>query len=523
MEVNNIILQGNEKIIFALRSIYSAHGFIPYRMSKFEEYDLYARNKDFLVSDNVITFTDTTGKLMALKPDVTLSIIKNSKDRSDRIQKVYYNENVYRVSKGTNSFSEMMQSGVECFGNIGNEQVTETILVAAEALEMLSDKYFLELSNLDLIESIIDDLDIESENINSLYKAIEEKNIPEINKLCVNTRAQDKLSFLKKLLLINTSVSDAYNELSRIIGDDNSFDDFRDIIRKLASSKYADNIFINFSVIDDINYYNGIVFKGFINEVPSAVLSGGQYDKLMKKMDRTSRAIGFAIYTDLLDRIDFDKDDSNTEISEYLNIALPKGRLGEKVYSLFSQAGYNCPEDLDENRKLIFENKEKKVRFFWVKPSDVGIYVERGAADVGIIGKDTLLEYTPDIYELLDLTIGQCKVVVAGPKGFKYSSERRLRVATKYPNIARAYYQSKGYDIDIIQLNGSIEIAPLLGLSDVIVDIVETGTTLRENNLEIVETIVPISARLISNKASFKFKESNINKIMQTLSSISKE
>ena len=200
-----------------------------------------------------------------------------------------------------------------------------------------------------------------------------------------------------------------------------------------------------------------------------------------------------------------------------LNVALPKGRLGEKVYSMFEKAGFECPSIKENNRKLIFENKEVGVRYFWVKPSDVAIYVERGAADVGVAGKDILLEYAPDVYELLDLNIGKCRMAVAGKKDFRYDMSRTLRVATKFKNIASAHYLSKGMDIDIIHLNGSIEIAPILDLSDVIVDIVETGTTLKENDLEVIEEIVPISARFIANKTSYKFKADAIDKIVKQM------
>ncbi len=205
-----------------------------------------------------------------------------------------------------------------------------------------------------------------------------------------------------------------------------------------------------------------------------------------------------------------------------LNIALPKGRLGEKVYDMFERAGFECPEIKEDSRKLIFENPEKKVRYFWVKPSDVSIYVVRGAADIGVAGKDILLEYEPEVYELLDLNIGKCNMAVAAKNGFHDNPQKTLRVATKFSNIAGNYYSSLGRDIDIIHLNGSIEIAPILGLSDVIVDIVETGKTLKENNLSVIEKIVPISARLIANKASFKFKSAQIEKITEYLSKIVK-
>lgn len=200
-------------------------------------------------------------------------------------------------------------------------------------------------------------------------------------------------------------------------------------------------------------------------------------------------------------------------MKQMINIALPKGRLGEKAYGIFEKAGYECPSIREENRKLIFENEEKGVRYFWVKPSDVVIYVERGAADIGIAGKDIILEYSPDIYELADLGIGKCRMAVAAKTDFYDDPGKTLRVATKFPNIAKRFYKSQSREIDIIKLNGSIELAPILGLSDVIVDIVETGKTLYENDLEPRETIVPISARLVANKASYKFKNKEISEL----------
>ena len=202
-----------------------------------------------------------------------------------------------------------------------------------------------------------------------------------------------------------------------------------------------------------------------------------------------------------------------------LNVALPKGRLGEKVYHSFAQAGFPCPSILEPGRKLIFENLEAGVRYFWVKPSDVPIYVERGAADIGVAGKDILLEYSPDLYELLDLGLGKCHMAVAARKGFTDDPRRTLRVATKFSNIAARHYLTKGRDIDIIHLNGSIEIAPILDLSDVIVDIVETGKTLIENDLYVVEKFLPISARLIANKASYQFKKETIDNLVAHLAS----
>ncbi|MGI6166763.1 MAG: ATP phosphoribosyltransferase [Eubacteriales bacterium] len=204
-------------------------------------------------------------------------------------------------------------------------------------------------------------------------------------------------------------------------------------------------------------------------------------------------------------------------MNNILSIALPKGRLGECAYKRFEDAGYGCPGILSDTRKLVFEDEEHRVRYFLVKPTDVPIYTERGVADIGVVGRDILLEYSPDVYELLDLGIGKCRMAVAAKRDFEEDATRTLRVATKFPNIAKNYYLAQGRDIDIIRLNGSIELAPLLGLADVIVDIVETGTTLRENDLEVRSVIADISAMLIANKASYRFKNPEINEIVRRI------
>lgn len=200
-----------------------------------------------------------------------------------------------------------------------------------------------------------------------------------------------------------------------------------------------------------------------------------------------------------------------------INVALPKGRLGERAYEAFASAGYDCPAILEKNRRLTFENREKGVRYFWVKPSDVSIYVERGAADVGVAGRDILLEYEPDVYELLDLGIGKCRLAVAGKNGYVEDRDRVLRVATKFAGVTKDYYASLNREIEIIKLNGSIELAPILGLSDVIVDIVESGKTLKENDLHVLTTITDISARLIANRASYLFKGELIGQLVEKL------
>lgn len=516
MQINDSLLQNGEKITFALRELYRAAGYAPYRMSKFEEYDLYAGNKDFLLSDNVITFTDTDGKLMALKPDVTLSIIKNSPDEPDVTRKVCYNENVYRVSKGTGAFREITQTGVECFGRVDLPEIVGVVSLAAQSMRTLDPGALLLLSDLDAVSAAVSGVTEDGETQKRLFAAVGDKNRAEIESICAACPDRAAAARLLRLSDVTGPAADCLPALEDLLGGDAPL---CATLRALSDTPCAPMLYVDLSVTGDLHYYNGIVFKGFLPDVPTDVLSGGQYDRLMRRLGRRSCAIGFAVDTDVLDRVDLSAP-RDAQDDGFVNIALPKGRLGEQVYDLFARAGYECPSLLEPNRKLIFENPGKKVRYFWVKPSDVPIYVERGAADIGVAGKDILLEYEPEVYELLDLKKGRCRMAVAAPKGYREEPEGTLRVATKFAKIARAYYRARGRDIDIIHLNGSIEIAPILGLSDVIVDIVETGTTLKENDLEVVDTVLPISARLIANRAAYPFKRDRIRAITENLYTI---
>ena len=513
MTVNDKVLQKSEKITFALRELFVNRGFRRYRMSKFEEYDLYAKNKDFLISDNVITFTEG-GRLMALKPDVTLSIIKNSKD-SGGLQKVYYNENVFRFSKESGVFREMAQVGVECIGEVDGKTVCDTVKTARESLSLLGGEYVLALSNLDIIKAAVTLASEDEAERSRLYDAVAFKNRDALTAHTDNEYTR----MLKELLDLHGSVKDVAEKLKCVLSPlgGESKEEFLELLEGLSAEEDSDKITVDFSVTGDMNYYNGTVFKGYIGGVADTVLSGGRYDNLMKKMGRASKAIGFAVYTDKLDGAV-----KKTAADDgFVNVAVPKGRLGEKVFSMFTSAGIGTPDMSDDNRKLIFENREEKLRFFWVKPTDVAKYVEKGAADIGVAGKDILLEYEPEIYELADLKIGKCHMAAAAPKGYVDDTSRALVVATKFENIARKYYRTGGRDIEVIKLNGSIEVAPILGLSDVIVDIVETGTTLKENDLEVIDEIAPVSARLIANRASYGFKGERIEEIAGKLTGVS--
>lgn len=515
MKYENLNLRPLEKVLFSLRALFEENGYSQYKVSKFEEYDLYMRNKNFLVSENVLTFTDTTGKLMALKPDVTLSIVKNTDIDSDSIAKVYYSENVYRTTPGTQGFKEIMQTGLECIGDIDIAAETEVLKLAAQSLELISSDYTLDISHAAFLEELLCFFPDPAEVISLLSTKNREAVAAYCDRADVEDNIKNALVKLTGLYLPLPEAIDILTGLAFVEEMEFPIQELKDLYYGLEDAGVADKVYLDMTMPYDRKYYNGIIFKGYINGVPDAVLSGGRYDNLLSKLGKKAGALGFAVYMDKLESFDVSEDAAAAD--EFINVALPKGRLGETAYGIFEKAGFGCEGVLEDNRKLIFEDKKNKIRYFWVKPSDVAIYVERGAADIGVVGKDILLENTPDVYELLDLGIGKCRMMVAGFEDFKDDRSKTLKVATKFPSIAKEYYAEKSREIDIIKLNGSIEVAPILGLSDVIVDIVETGKTLKENNLVTLEEVAAISARLISNKVSFKFKNTAIEALLRSI------
>ena len=307
-----------ERIIYQLRSLYTRYVYSQYKMSKFEEYDLYARNKDFLISDSVITFTDLNGKLMALKPDVTLSIVKNSKDLPDTVQKLYYNENIYRVAKGSRSFREIMQVGLECLGSIDNYCICEVLTLAAESLRSIASESILSISHLGLLSDVIEGVGIPKEFRDGLLKAVGEKNLHEITQICSDCGVScDDTVLLKQLIGTKGTLESALAIISGLLTgrmETKALQQLQSLASALHTSPVGDMLRFDLSVVDDLHYYNGIVFKGFISGVPTSVLSGGQYDKLMKNLGRKSAAIGFAVYMDTLERLDQNAKDYDVDI-----------------------------------------------------------------------------------------------------------------------------------------------------------------------------------------------------------------
>ena len=365
---NGINLKKEDRNILSLRHLYEQYGFVHYKMNKFEEYDLYVSNKDFLSGDNIITFTDTNGRLLALKPDVTLSIVKNYRDTVGTVQKVYYNENIYRPSKSTKTYKELMQMGLECMGDLNLYHISEVLLLAAKSLEALSDRYILDLSHLGVIRGFLKELNLQPRHEERFLSLLREKNCHGIQTLFDSLKIDDELrekaialaaaygnmdSVLKTLesISLNETMDRAIDELSTVCG--------------VLEEQGFDNVHLDFSIEGDMGYYNGFLFRGYIEGIPTGVLSGGQYDELMEKMGKSSDAIGFAINLSLLEDYETNVGSYDTDVLLLYDSSASPAALMEAVQELVEQgntvqAQQRIPEKLKYRRLLEFDGERVK-------------------------------------------------------------------------------------------------------------------------------------------------------------------
>ena len=339
--LNEKLLKDDERAILSLRTLYGKYGYLPYKMSKFEEYDLYVKNKDFLISDSVITFNDTNGKLLALKPDVTLSIIKNSADEIGCKQKVYYNENVYRISGATRQFKEIMQTGLECIGDLDLYDVFEVLYLSAKSLATISDSFVLDISHLGVLNALLNNVSANEAFRAEIMTCIKQKNAHEINSICEKYSVDDEnAEILKKFVSIYGSPTAVISKLKEIaVNEDylSCVNELESICSLLAKTEYSDKIRLDFSLVNDMNYYNGIVFNGFLNGIPETVLFGGSYDKLMERMSRKSKGIGFALYLDLLEAIQKNTKEYDVDVLLIYNDKTDIASLNETVESYINE------------------------------------------------------------------------------------------------------------------------------------------------------------------------------------------
>ena len=498
----------------------------------FEFFDVFSREVGTVPSRELYKFFDKEGNTLALRPDMTPSIAR-------AVSKYFHDETPIRLCYMGNTFinydkyqgrlKETTQLGAELMGEESVSADVELLSVLVEALKAAGlEEFQVSVGQVEFFKALLKEAGIGSEAEESLRRLISDKNRFAAEELLADYELSPKLreTFLEMATLSGSAEA---LEKARSLTDNpealKALGRLEDIYRGLKEKGFEKYISFDLSMLSKYNYYTGIVFRAYSYGYGEPVAKGGRYDTLLSHFGRELPAVGFAIVVDQLQRAlnssDIRKEAAGPEGTRYLTFALTKGRLAKKTLELLEKVGITCEEMKDpDSRKLIFVNDELKLKFFLAKGPDVPTYVEYGAADIGVVGKDTLVEEGRKMYEVLDLGFGKCRMCVCGPASAreKLAHQEQIRVATKYPDIAKDYfYNQKHQTVEIIKLNGSIELAPLVGLSEVIVDIVETGSTLRENGLEVLEEIMPLSARMVVNQVSMKMEAERITKLIQAL------
>lgn len=498
----------------------------------FEFFDVFSREVGTVPSRELYKFFDKEGNTLALRPDMTPSIAR-------AVSKYFHDETPIRLCYMGNTFinydkyqgrlKETTQLGAELMGEESVSADVELLSVLVEALKAAGlEEFQVSVGQVEFFKALLKEAGIGSEAEESLRRLISDKNRFAAEELLAGYELSPKLreTFLEMATLSGSAEA---LEKARALTDNpealKALGRLEDIYRGLKEKGFEKYISFDLSMLSKYNYYTGIVFRAYSYGYGEPVAKGGRYDTLLSHFGRELPAVGFAIVVDQLQRAlnssEIRKEAAGPEGTRYLTFALTKGRLAKKTLELLEKVGITCEEMKDpDSRKLIFVNDELKLKFFLAKGPDVPTYVEYGAADIGVVGKDTLVEEGRKMYEVLDLGFGKCRMCVCGPASAreKLAHQEQIRVATKYPDIAKDYfYNQKHQTVEIIKLNGSIELAPLVGLSEVIVDIVETGSTLRENGLEVLEEIMPLSARMVVNQVSMKMEAERITKLIQAL------
>lgn len=507
------------------RQVFKEHGYNMVQPPSFEYYDVY--DAAVTKAENMFKFFDVNGRMLALRPDLTTSVARMAatKPLGELPYRIAYSGSAFRNDEAFSNARqrEFSQVGIELIGDGSANADAEVIEIAINTLLKFGITDFqIDMGQVEYYKGLSALAGLDAAQSDELREKINDKDFVAIEgmleRLNLNPGLAEIFLNLPKMFggidivtaalendIIGSSCQAALENLIKVY----------DILKAKGLEKYLS---IDLSMVPNLDYYTGIIVKGFSKGIGFPICSGGRYDNLTAKFGRQLPATGIAIGIERVMTIlsESDNDKSDNKNSEYITVALAKGRLAELSVDIFDRLGFDVAELKTKTRKLIFTDEKNKLKFILVKASDVPIYVEYGAADIGIVGKDTLLESGKDVYEILDLGFGKCKMAVAGPASMKGKLDGRniMRVASKYPHIARDYFHRiKGQTVDIIKLSGSVELGPLVGLSEVIVDIVESGKTLVENGLEVLEDVCELSARLIVNRVSVKIHRERIMKL----------
>ena len=515
-----------------LYRVLAGQGYQGIETPTFEFFDVFSREVGTVPSRELYKFFDKEGNTLALRPDMTPSIAR-------AVSKYFHDETPIRLCYMGNTFinydkyqgrlKETTQLGAELMGEESVEADVELLSVLIEALKAAGLREFqVSVGQVEFFKALLKEAGIGSEAEESLRRLIADKNRFAAEELLADYELAGELreAFLEMTTLSGTT--EVIEQARALTGNEEALralarlEAIYEGLKEKGCERY---ITFGLSMLSKYNYYTGIVFRAYSYGYGEPVAKGGRYDTLLSHFGRQLPAVGFAIVIDQLQRAlrndGLRKEASGPDGKRYLTFALTKGRLAKKTLELLEQVGITCEEMKDpDSRKLIFVNEELGLKFFLAKGPDVPTYVEYGAADIGVVGKDTLVEEGRKMYEVLDLGFGKCRMCVCGPESAreKLAHQEQIRVATKYPDIAKDYfYNQKHQTVEIIKLNGSIELAPLVGLSEVIVDIVETGSTLRENGLQVLEEIMPLSARMVVNQVSMKMEAERITGLIRKL------
>jgi ATP phosphoribosyltransferase regulatory subunit len=513
------------KITAMLRKIFEGGGYREVQTPGLEFFDVFQSKSEYYPQEEIYNMSDGRGRLISVRPDSTIPIARLTATKLKGAElpiRLYYSQRVYRRQQELRGRSaETLQMGVELIGVGGFESDVEILTMAAESLAKVSSgKYTIEIGHVGFYKSLMKDVAGSEDQKESIRRLIASKNYAGLNDVLdemPSSRASDIIRGLPRLfggeeaLRAATRLVGAYNkELKSILAY------LRKLLKVLAERGKGDHFVIDFGLINEADYYSSLVFRGYMQNAGMPILSGGRYDDLFADFGENLPAIGFGMNIDQLTAAALKKNSKNGKVAsglvtagkDTIRIALTKGRLEDSFVELMKGAGYDCSELKDKGRKLLVNIPGTGIEIFLAKAPDVITYVEHGVCDIGIVGKDTILEHGGTFYEVMDLGIGKCRFALAAEKGRDFFAGIGARtVATKYPAVTSRYFESKGMDVDVIKIEGSVEIAPLLSLADGIVDIVETGTTLKENGLEVIEFFRNISARMLVNVSSMKMKK----------------
>ena len=518
-----------------LHHVFSEYGCLDIQTPTFEYFDVFSNQIGTTPSKDLFKFFDTDGNTVVLRPDFTPSIArcvaKYFEPEDEPVRLCYMGNTFTNASNYQGRLKETTQCGVEYVGDGSTKADAQMLSMVVDCIKAIGIEDFqISVGHAGFFDALLDAAGLRRKHSNKLRDLLDNKNFLGVEAFAQKLEIQDDLKQLF-FLLADFDITDediqkakiwsaSFPKIAKVI---NALDELHTNLKKLGIEKY---ISFELGMISNYEYYTGIIFAGYTYGLGEPIVKGGRYDTLLSNFDKDAPAIGFAFVVDQLltavDKISA-KAEKNTD-ERYLTFALGKGRLAKKTLQLFEQIGITCEEIFDPTtRKLIFVNEDLKLKFFLSKGPDVPTYVEHGAADIGIVGKDTILEEGRNIYEVLDLGFGNCRMCICGPESAKelLKHQEQIRVATKYPQIAKDYfYNEKHQTVEIVKLNGSIELAPIVGLSDVICDIVETGATLKENGLDVLEEVCPLSARMIVNEVSMKMENERIIKLIRDLKEV---